>query len=164
MTSSSTRPTTSVPNFLIKDRERPKAVDKLGCVCLYVFCVLVVYHYLHVCRLIVLERSLCVLVDLWKCVRVVYETTSAHGCCGGVSICGLITQKAPVYPFHTQTTDIQAHTAWGYKHAHGTSKCHNTLLASAKSCHHFHPAFSHSLFVLPNNEPAACWECITTYA
>lgn len=38
---------------------------------------------------------------LWTCVCVVWETTSAHGCCGGVSICGLITQKAPVYRFHT---------------------------------------------------------------
>lgn len=62
---SSAHPITSVPNFLI--RALPEAVDQPAlCLSACVFCV--AYSYLHVCLLVVQERSVCMCVCVRACV------------------------------------------------------------------------------------------------
>lgn len=56
-------------------------------------------------------KGQCVCMCVLKmCACAIWETPSAHGSCFAVSVCGLITQKAPVYPLNSHTHTLKTQT------------------------------------------------------
>lgn len=102
---SSAPPTTPVPTSASRTVSQP-AVRLCVCVCARTQEKIYVYPPLSMDG-----KGQCVCMCVVKmCACAVWETPSAHGCCFAVSVCGLITQKAPVYPLNSHTHTLTTQT------------------------------------------------------